>query len=507
MIDEKKRISKFEEMIQTRGFYFPSAEIYSNSFAGFYEFGPIGNKIRLNIINFWRKEFVQKQNFLEIFGTVILPKDVFMASGHLTSFDDPIATCLKCKETYKLDKLISSITGKDVPEKLSDEEYRVLLDKNKIVCEKCKGQLGDITRFNLMASINVGAQKGNLGYLRGESCQSIFLDFQRLYKTGRDTLPIGISQHGVVYRNEISPRNGLLRGREFEQLESELFFDSDKINDYDLSNIQEYKIRFKLLKDKEEKDYSIKEINEKRITVGNIISYYLYVMQEFIEKIGITHDKIRFKEVPDDDRAFYSLQTFDFEVMSSFGWIELFSLNYRTNHDLSSHSIGSKKDLSVKEDGKIIMPHVLEVSSIGLGRLFYVLLENSFLVKEVNGEERNILSIKPKISPYFCAVLPLVKKDGLYEKGAYVLQEILDNSNGIFEVFFDEKGSIGKRYARLDEIGCNYCITIDHQTLKDNTVTIRDRDSFEQKRINLGSLSNSLLGLYYNKITFNQIKK
>ncbi len=505
MIDEKKRIEKFEEMIQTRGFYFPSAEIYSNSFAGFYEFGPIGNKIRLNIVDFWRKELVQKQGFLEISGTVILPKDVFMASGHLTSFDDPIATCLKCKETYKLDKLISSKTGEEVPEKLSDQEYRELLDKNKIVCEKCKGPLGEITRFNLMASINVGVQKGNIGYLRGESCQSIFLDFQRLYKTGRDTLPIGVSQHGVVYRNEISPRNGLLRGREFEQLESELFFDPDKINDYDLSNISDYKIRFKLLKDKDEKDYSIKEIIDRKITVGNIISNYLFVMQEFIEKIGITHDKIRFKEVPNDDRAFYSLQTFDFEVMSSFGWIELFSLNYRTDHDLSSHSKGSKKDLSVKEDGKVIMPHVLEVSSIGLGRLFYVLLENSFEVREVNGEERNILSIIPKISPYFCAILPLVKKDGLFEKGNEILHNLLDSSNNLFEVFFDEKGSIGKRYARLDEIGCNYCITIDHQTIEDNTVTIRDRASFEQKRINLDNLSIVLLALYFNKTTFKQI--
>jgi len=505
MIEEKTRIERFEEMIQTRGFYFPSAEIYSNSFAGFYEFGPIGNKIRLNIVNFWRKELVQAQGFQEISGTVILPKDVFVSSGHLTSFDDPIATCLKCKETYKLDKLISSKTGEDVPEKLSDEDYRILIEKNKIVCEKCKGTLGEITRFNLMAPISVGAQKGNIGYLRGESCQSIFLDFQRLYKTGRDTLPIGISQHGVVYRNEISPRNGLLRGREFEQLETELFFDPDKINDYDLSKIQDYKIRFKLLKDKEEKDYSIKEITANKITVGNIISYYLQVMQEFIEKIGISHNKIRFKEVSNDDKAFYSLQTFDFEVLSSFGWVELFSLNYRTDHDLSSHSKGSKKDLSVKEDGKVIMPHVLEVSSIGLGRLFYVLLENSFSVKVEKEEERNVLSTNPRISPYFVSVLPLVKKDGLFEKGQEVLQQILDSSNGIFEVYFDEKGSIGKRYARLDEIGCNYCLTIDHQTLEDSTITIRDRDSFLQKRIKLDNLSKVLLDLYFKRTTFEKI--
>jgi len=505
MIEEKKRIERFEEMIQTRGFYFPSAEIYSNSFAGFFEYGPIGNKIRLNIVNFWRRELVQAQRFLEISGTLILPKDVFVASGHLTSFDDPIATCLKCKETYKLDKIISSKTGEDVPEKLSDDDYKKLIEDNKIVCEKCKGPLGEITRFNLMAPISVGAQKGNIGYLRGESCQSIFLDFQRLYKTGRDTLPIGISQHGVVYRNEISPRNGLLRGREFEQLETELFFDPDKINDYDLSKIQDYKIRFKLLKDSTEKDYSIKEIIDNKIAVGNVISYYLQVMQEFIEKIGISHNQIRFKEVSNDDRAFYSLQTFDFEVMSSFGWIELFCLNYRTDHDLSGHSKGSKKDLSVKEDGKVIMPHVLEVSSIGLGRLFYVLLENSFTVKVEKEEERNVLSIKPRISPYFCSVLPLVKKDGLFEKGEDVLQEILDSTGGIFEVFFDEKGSIGKRYARLDEIGCNYCITIDHQTLEDSTVTIRDRDNFEQKRVKTDNLSQILLDLYFEKKEFKTI--
>lgn len=497
------RLEKFNEFCATRSLYFPSAEIYSNSFAGFYEFGPIGNRIRINLINFWREEFVRKNNFLEISGSVILPKDVFVASGHLGNFDDPIATCEKCKQVYRLDRLISEITEKEVPENMSIEEYEKLIAENNIMCSKCKGKLTDIKRFNLMASINVGAQAGNLGYLRGETCQSIFLDFSRLYKTSRQTLPLTISQHGTVYRNEISPRNGLLRGREFEQLETEMFFDADKINEtpIPLDTISKYNIRFKLLKDTEEKDYSIKEITENKITCGNLITYALYITQKFLEDLGIKHESIRFREVPDNDRAFYSKQTFDCEIKAEKDWIELFCVNYRTDYDLLAHGKGSKKDLSVSEEGKRIQPHVLEVCSIGLGRLFYLLLENNFEIKEINGEERNILHLNSKISPYFVAILPLMKKDGLAEK-AKELFNFLKQENHRFDIFYDEAGSIGKRYARLDEMGCNYCITIDHETLEKETVTLRDRDTQEQKRVSIKSL-NSLLGdLYSGKAKF-----
>lgn len=501
---DKLRIDRFNEMIQTRSFYFPSAEIYSNNFAGFYEYGPIGNKIRLNIINFWRSEFVKKNNFDEISGSIILPEPVFQASGHLKNFDDPIASCSKTKRSYKLDKYLSEKLGKEIPEGLSIDEYQKLITDNNIKSED-NGDLINIKRFNLMAYINVGVQDGNKGYLRGESCQSIFLDFQRIYKTGRSSLPLTISQHGKVYRNEISPRQGLIRCREFEQLETEMFFDPDKINDYDLSKIQDYKIRFLLLKDNIEKDYTVKEITEKKISLGNLLTFYLYLKQKFLDDIGISHENIRFREVPDDDRAFYSKQTFDLEVKSSLGWIELFSFNYRTDHDLKAHGEGSKKDLSVKEEGKVINPHVLEVSSIGLDRLFYVLLENSFEVRKEGEELRNILHLKPKLSPYFCGILPLVKKDGILEIGEEVLRDILDKTYGVFDIFFDEKGSIGKRYARLDEIGCNFCITIDHQTKEDKTVTIRDRDSFDQKRVSLNNLSQTLLSLYTGKLSFKDI--
>ncbi|MDD4049585.1 MAG: glycine--tRNA ligase [Candidatus ainarchaeum sp.] len=497
-------IDRFNEMISTRAFYFPSAEIYSKNFAGFYEYGPLGNKIRLKIIDFWRKEFVNKNNFLEISGSIILPEPVFQASGHLKNFDDPIATCSKTGKSYKLDKYLSEKLNLEIPEGLSIEEYQKLITDNNIKSED-DGDLINIKRFNLMAYINVGVQEGNKGYLRGESCQSIFLDFPRIYKSSRNTLPITLSQHGKVYRNEISPRQGLIRCREFEQLETEMFFDPDKIDDCDLSSIQDYKIRFLLLKDGVEKDYTVKEITENKISLGNLLTFYLYLKQKFLDDIGITHEKLRFREVPDNDRAFYSKQTFDLEVNSSLGWIELFSFNYRTDHDLKAHGQGSKKDLSVKEEGKTINPHVLEVSSIGLDRLFYVLLENSFEVKKEGEELRNILHLKPKISPYFCAILPLVKKDGILEIGQELLSDILDKNFGVFEVFFDEKGSIGKRYARLDEIGCNYCITIDHQTKEDNTVTIRDRDSFDQKRVNVSNLSKILFDLYFEKINFKDL--
>jgi glycyl-tRNA synthetase len=494
---------EFESMLLRKSFYFPSAEIYSDSLAGFYEFGPIGNRIRLNIIDFWRKEFVRKNNFKEIFGSLILPESVFIASGHLSGFDDPIATCSKCSQKYKLDKYISKKLNKEIPENLSDEDYKKLLDDNNIVCDKCGGKLEDLKRFNLMSSIDVGADKGKKGYLRGESCQSIFLDFLRIYKTGRDNLPIGISQQGLVYRNEISPRNGLLRCREFEQLESELFFDKHKIDDYNIDDYLNYKLRLKLLKDNSEKDYTIKEINTQKISCGKLITYYLIKTQQFLEKLGFDHKLLRYREVPDEDKAFYSKQTFDLEVLSNGEWVELFSLNYRTNYDLKAHSKGSKKELKVKENGKIIEPHVLEVCSIGLGRLFYLLLENNFNIKIVNKEQRNILSLKPRIAPYFVGVLPLVKKDGLLELAKNIEAKLLENN--LYDIYFDEKGSIGKRYARLDEIGVPYCLTIDHQTKEDNTLTIRDRDSFDQKRIPINKLDDILKDLYLEKTTFKDI--
>ncbi len=484
---------KFQEFISTKAIYFPSAEIYSNNFAGFYEYGPLGQKIKLNIIDFWRKEFVQKNDFLEISGSLILPKSVFEASGHLKKFDDPIASCSKCKQVFKLDKLLSETTNQEVHENLTIEDYEKIIRENNITCTLCNSPLEKITRFNLMSSINVGVTEGSTGYLRGETCQSIFVDFLRVYKTSRKTLPIGICQHGKVYRNEISPRQGLLRCREFEQLECELFFNPKKIDDVDLSNILENKIRFRLLKDTEEKEYSIKEIIDSKIVSGKLLVYYLDILQKFLLGLGFSLKNIRFRETDDKEKAFYSKQTFDLEILSENTWVELFSFNYRTDYDLLCHSKGSKKDLSVSEDGDKFVPHVLEIASIGLDRLFYLLLENNFIIKEINQEPRNILSLKPKVAPYFVAVLPLVKKDGLLEKSQEIYSHLKNMS---FDVFFDEKGSIGKRYARLDESGCCFCLTVDHQTLEDNTVTIRDRDTFEQKRVAIKDLKEKLFSFY-----------
>ena len=508
VLEESKRIERLNELISNKSIYFPSAEIYSKNFSGFFDYGPIGNKIRLNIIDFWRKELVRKNNFLEISGSLILPEDVFRSSGHLGNFDDPISTCKKCGEVYRLDKILSNLLEKEVPENLTNEEYEKLLEDNEVLCTKCKTRIDNVSRFNLMANIIVGAKKGQKGYLRGESCQSIFLDFLRLYKTSRVSLPVAISQHGLVYRNEISPRNGLLRAREFEQLETELFFDKDKINDVNLEPYFNKKIRYRLLKDDSEKDYTVKEVKEQNISFGDIITYYTYLMNDFLEKIGIKHENIRFREVSKEDRAFYSKQTFDLEVKTNKEWVELFCINYRTDHDLKAHAEGSKSNLSVKEEGKEILPHVLEVSSIGLGRLLYLILENSFEVIDINDDGkdlRNVLKLKPKISPYFMSVFPLVKKDGLLELSKDIYSKLVDSSYDLFETNFDEKGSIGKRYARMDEIGCNFCITVDHDTLEDKTITIRDRDSFDQKRISIDKLLEVSKDLYLGKITFKDL--
>jgi len=487
-----------------RGLFYRAAEIYANSPAGFWDFGPIGETIRRKIIDFWRNEFVEAEGMVEIYGSQILPKEVFVASGHLENFNDPVVKCKKCNSVFRVDYLLKEYAEIEIPETLPLDEYEKLIAEYKIACPNCLGSFGKPFLFNLMMKVAIGAAKPKECYLRPETCQTIFLNFARLYKIMRKNLPFGIAQAGCSFRNEISPRNVLLRERELGQMEAEIFFNPEKINNVEhWEDVENYELNLFLLKDKRIHKITCQEAVESRLVSGKIIAYYLARVQQLYEKYGLENEKLRFRELSKEERPFYAIETWDFEVETEdFGFVELAACNYRSDYDLRRHAKFSKKDLKVKEDGKEFYPHVFEIS-IGLDRTFYVLIDNAFR-KELRGkEERIYLDLNPKIAPYLAGIFPLVKKDSLDEIAQNIYRELLSYR---FDVLYDAKGSIGKRYARIDEIGVPYAITVDYQTKEDNTVTLRERNSMQQKRVKIKKLPEILWHLKLGKITFDKIK-
>ncbi|UCC91737.1 MAG: glycine--tRNA ligase, partial [Candidatus Aenigmatarchaeota archaeon] len=324
-------------------------------------------------------------------------------------------------------------------------------------------------------------------------CQNIFTAFQKIYKTSRVSLPLGVSQVGRAFRNEISPRQGLIRTREFTQLETEVFFNPRKINDVpEFDGYKNTKLRLKLLGKKTE-PLTIESAVKKKIISGKLIGYYLAVTQEFFEKAGLGPKDVRFRELEDKAKAFYSKETWDFEVKTSVGWLELVACNYRTDFDLSSHSKVSGTDLSVVEDEEKFTPHVFEIS-MGLDRIFYAVLENS--LSERGGKP--ILKFPRELTPLDVVILPLVRKDGIDKKA----REIHNLLKKRFETKYDEKQSIGKRYVIYDQLGVPLAVTIDDDSLKRKDATLRDRDSTKQIRVKIKDLESKINDFFEGKKIF-----
>ncbi len=475
---------KLIEIASRRSIFYQSAEIYPNSPAGFWDFGPIGQAIRRKIIDFWRHELVQKENMLEIHGAQILPIGVFEGSGHLKSFADPIVQCLKCKKYERADRLISEKTKQHIPESLAVEKLDQLIKENKIKCSKCNGELGKVSKFNMMVETIIGKQNEFKTFLRPEACQSIFLNFARMAKTMRLKLPQGIAQAGGAFRNEISPRQSITRAVEFSQIEAEIFFDPSDNKFERFNEVKDYKIRVQFLNKDNIVDVSCDELVKKKIVPFKLIAYYLARTQQTWNKLGIPLSNLRFREVDKDERAFYSLLTFDFEVKTSLGWLELIANNYRTDYDLKGHMEKSGTKLEYDIEGKKIIPHIWEISA-GVDRTMFAVLDNSF--KE--GKEGLYFSLNPLIAPYHCSVFPLINKDGLPELAEEIVKMLKDNW---FDVFYDASGSVGRRYARGDEIGVPFAITVDHESLKNNDVTLRHRDTTKQIRVKIKDLKDVL---------------
>ena len=394
-----------------RGFYFPSCEVYVDAQAGFWEYGPSGVSLKNKFVELWRREFVRRDSMMEIDGSQIMSQSVFMASGHLSSFADPIVRCKKCKSIFRADRLITEITSMVVPESADLSEFdKIILEKN-IVCPRCKDRFDNAHKFNMMFKVGIGPESES-AYLRPETCQSIFVDFPRLYKTMRGKLPIGIAQIGKSFRNEISPRQSLLRLREFYQAEIEVFCNPNKLDNLEkFSEVENTELR--IMVGENIKTMTCKQSLDSGVLPNKLVTYYLGLLTEFYQKTGIDVTKSRLRKLGDKEKAFYASVAFDFEVETSTGWLELVACNYRSDYDLKSHANVSKEKFEVLDDDVKVLPHVFELS-MGIDRSLYTILEHSFQDDKKN--DRIVLSLKPYLAPVHVGILSLVKKDGLAEK-------------------------------------------------------------------------------------------
>jgi glycyl-tRNA synthetase len=443
MSDKKVGMEDIVSLCKRRGFIYQGSEIYGG-LAGTWDYGPLGVTLKRNITNLWWKIFVDSREDMYGVDTAILmnPK-VWLASGHVDTFNDPLIEDIKTKKRYRLDHLLED-NGQEGVENLTLEEM-VALVKEKGIKSPEGNELGNPAKFNLLFQTSVGAveDESSKVYLRGETAQGMFVNFKNIVDSFYPDLPFGVGQIGRSFRNEISPRDFIFRVREFEIMELEYFIDP--------SNWQ------------------------------NEFSKWQELSYQWFEALGLPKEKIHELEVPEADRAHYSKRTIDFEFEFPFGTKEIAGLAYRTDFDLAQHEKHSGKSLKYtpKSGGDPFVPHVIE-PTYGLDRHVLAVLSNAYVVDEINGEERVVLKLPVNLAPYRFAVSPLLKnKPDLVEKAKKVYQSLKKKYGN---VMWDDNGNIGKRYRRQDEIGTPECVVIDFQTLEDETVTVRNRDTTSQIR-------------------------
>jgi glycyl-tRNA synthetase len=467
-------VKEFSDLALRRGFIYPSCEIYGGV-AGFYDYGPLGTLLKRNWENLWRTFFMGlDSNFFEIQTCDIMASSVFEASGHIKNFNDPLINCLKCGKRLRPDHLLEE-RGIQA-EGLTLPELDSRIAEAKIDCPYCKGTLSQTRLFNMMFDVKIGASEGEIGYLRPETAQGAYVSFKRLFEVCRNQLPLGLAILGRAYRNEISPRQGFYRLRELNQAELQIFFDPETVGHHkDWDSVKDTRLKTFSVKDREHGE--VEERTCEETGLPQFYAYHLAKIQEFyLDVLRVPKSHFRFRELSDEEKAFYNKVHWDVEVCvdSLGGFKELGGLHYRTDHDLKGHQAVSKESMEVNIEGKKFVPHVLELS-FGIDRNFWAMMDLAYDVEK----ERTVMRFPDSIAPYRIAVFPLMKKDGLYEKAWDIYQQLRSK----YVCDFDEKGSIGKRYRRHDEIGTPYCVTVDYQTLNDDTVTLRFRDSMEQVRV------------------------
>ena len=448
-----KSMDTLVALCKNRGIIYPGSEIYGG-LANTWDYGPLGNEIKNNVKNAWRKKFIQEQkNIVGLDAAILMNPETWVASGHVGGFSDPLIDCKECKTRHRADKLIEEWAhenGNDmIADGMTDEELTSFITENKIPCPICgKNNFTGIRKFNLMFKTFQGVTEDTTSeiYLRPETAQGIFVDFKSVLRTSRKKMPMGIAQIGKAFRNEITPGNFTFRTREFEQMELEFFCKPG-------TDLEWHK-------------------------------YWKDYCENWLLSLGMKKDNIRLRDHSPEELVFYSKATTDIEFKFPFGWGELWGIADRTDYDLTQHMNHSKQDLSYQdpETNEKYVPYVIE-PSLGADRVVLAFLCNAYEEQEIaEGDIRTVLHLHPAIAPYKLAVLPLSKK--LSDKA----NEVYDKLSKKFMCDYDEAGSIGKRYRREDEIGTPYCVTVDFDTLEDESVTIRDRDTMEQVRVKIDEI-------------------
>ncbi|MBR9682079.1 MAG: glycine--tRNA ligase [Candidatus Aenigmarchaeota archaeon] len=476
-----KSITDMESLAKRRGIFWQSSEIYGG-LSGFYEYGHIGTLLKRKIENIWRQYFLNlDDNFFEIEPSSIMPEKVFKASGHLDNFVDPIAKCKKCGTEHRADHIMEEFLKENF-EGMTAEQLTALIKKHNVKCPKCKGALGNVDVFNMTFPINLGVKSDTTAYLRPETAQGVYVNFLQQFNVTRKKLPLGLGIIGRAFRNEISPRQLIIRMREFTQAELQIFIDPSSIDKHDKWDIvKDYELILKPVKNKKAIKMTASDA-VKKLKLPKFYVWYLARTQEFfLDVLGFPENKFRIRELNDEERAFYNKYHWDVEidVESLGGFREIGGVHYRTDHDLSGHEKISKKSQHVSVDGKKFIPNVLEVS-MGVDRILYSLIDIGYTEEN----DRSYIKLTPHLSPFMAGVFPLVKKEGMPEKA----KEVYNSLRCCFDVFYDESASIGRRYARADEIGTAFCITIDGDTMKNDTVTVRERDSTDQRTVKIDEL-------------------
>ncbi len=476
-----------------RGFFFPTAEIYGSK-AGFWTYGHLGTLMKHKFENLWRSYFLGlNSNYYEIEGNSILPKGVFEGSGHLKNFNDPMTECKKCRFRFRADQLIEDELHQNA-NGLNESQMNHIIHDKKLKCPKCGGELNDVKLFNMMFDVKIGvASNDDIAYLSPETAQNAFISFKREYFALREKLPMGLGIIGKSFRNEISPRQGFFRLREFTQAELQIFFDPDKINECDdFKEVSNTKIRLLMAKSDKVEEIKCEDLN-RRFELPKFYVYHMAKVQQFyFDTLGIPKDKFRFRELDENERAFYNKIHFDIEldIETLNGFKEVAGLHYRTDHDLAGHAKVSKEKLEITYNEKKFIPHVLELS-FGVDRTLWALLDLNFIQEN----DRVSFRFNKNIAPIEVAVFPLLNKDRLPEKADKVYRLLKDN----FITSFDSSGSIGRMYRRVDEIGVPAMITIDHTTIEDDTVTLRNRDDMKQIRVKIKDLNATLKKFFSGK--------
>ncbi len=483
---------ELESVCKRRGFLWQSSEIYGGE-AGFYDYGHLGALLKDNWEKSWKDYFLGlDDNHHMIYTPNILPYRVLKASGHVDMFSDILVHCMRCGTGYRADHLIEDATGLKV-EGIGPEEMDKLLEKNDIACPSCKGALSESDDFNMMFSVQIGPTGEHKGFLRPETAQGTFMNFFREFRALRKRMPMGLATVGSAFRNEISPRKGVYRLREFGQAELQIFF-VPEIHESLFEERYSPKDKINVLLDGEDETRSIEVRELEKLPI--FYRYHLAKVFEFYtDKMEIDVEFVRFRELSDEERAFYNQIHFDVEIYidSLGGWKEVAGVHYRGDYDLKKHQEASGTKMSIPIEGERVIPHVLELS-FGVDRNIWALLDRGYR----DDEDRDWMYLPADHAPYHVAVFPLVRKDGLPEKSL----EVYNILNSELRAFWDKSGSVGKRYARMDEIGTPYCVTLDYDSMEDDTVTIREIVSKEQIRVPISSLKDILRSLIYKETTF-----